>query len=347
MLSRTRTRAATTCVALLLPACGGSAAGGILRAAPPPLPTPGRAVAAGADSITVLPSGEATAAELLRLLRGARDRVEVEMYELGRSDLVAALESDRARGVDVRVIADPSVDVTSVSAERLRAAGVDVVDYPLRPMMIDHVKLLIVDSDVAVAGGINWGAGSFENRDFDVEVSGPVVANLERVYARDLVTAGRPLTVPDAVPDPAIVVATTLPGTEIRPLALALIDGARDRLDLALYVLTDTAIVSALERAHARGVRITLVLDPSERPSDASVEALRRDGIPVHLYAGGGELLHAKALVADGESVLFGSANWSGGGFRRNHELDLEIPHAPGVAATFVAAIDADYEAGA
>ena len=48
--------------------------------------------------------------------------------------------------------------------------------------MIDHVKLLVVDATVAVVGGINWGAGSAANHDFDVEVRGPAVTNLARVF---------------------------------------------------------------------------------------------------------------------------------------------------------------------
>ncbi len=54
------------------------------------------------------------------------------------------------RGVAVTVIADPSESATAATALTLRAAGIDVVDYPVRARMIDHVKLLVVDG---VGGG--------------------------------------------------------------------------------------------------------------------------------------------------------------------------------------------------
>jgi phosphatidylserine/phosphatidylglycerophosphate/cardiolipin synthase-like enzyme len=44
--------------------------------------------------------------------------------------------------------------------------------------------------------------------------------------------------------------------------------------------------------------------------------------------------------------VLFGSANWSGGGFARNHELDIELIAAPAVAG-MLAQMNLDWAASA
>jgi cardiolipin synthase len=280
---------------------------------------------------------------ILRLIGGARASVQVEMYEFGRSDLAGALVAARRRGVAVTLIDDPSVDVSQSTAAALRAQGVDVVDYPVRKGMIDHVKLLVVDRSVAVVGGINWGASSDANHDVDAEITGPAATNLERVFLDDLVTCGRDAAEVPAQPDSALFVASTLPGADIRPLALHLVDSARSSLDLELYVLTDTGIVRAVERAHERGVHVRLLLDPSERPSDGPAAELAAAGVDVRLYRSSGEKLHAKMGVADGHDVLFGSANWTSGGFERNHELDVEMPDAPAVAAQLAAMVDADW----
>jgi len=301
----------------------------------------------GADTVRVLAGGAPAFAQITSLLASARRGIDLEMYELGRRDLVADLVAARARGVSVTVIVDPSVDASVASAARLRAAGVDVLDYPVRRMMIDHVKLLLIDSQVAVVGGINWGASSVANHDFDAEIRGPAVANLQRVFMRDLVSCGRRVRVPAAVVDPRLLVATTLPGPDIRPLILDAIESAHRTLDLELFVLTDLGIVHALERAQARGVRISLLLDPHERPSDRPAALLRARGVPVRLYRSHGELLHAKAVVTDGATVSFGSANWSGGGFERNHECDVVFLAQPAVAAAFLAAMRADWAAAA
>ena len=297
--------------------------------------------------MTLLRSGPPTFARLRSLIDSAHVSVDVEIYEFGQPVLADALIQAHQHGVAVTVIDDPSELSSVATATRLRAHGVDVVDYPIRAEMIDHVKLLVVDARVAVVGGINWGVRSPANHDYDAEVQGPVVANLDRVFLRDLVTCGRGVEVPDAAGDPSIVVAATLPGAEIRPLALALINNATRSLDLELFVLTDTGIVHALESAAARGVRVRVLLDPSQPSSGPSYSALRRDGIDVRWYRSHGELLHAKAIVADATSVLFGSANWSGGGFARNHELDIELPGAPGVAAGMLAQMALDWTASA
>src|SRR5207248_264896 len=129
--------------------------------------------------------------------------------------------------------------------------------------------------------------------------------------------------------DAGIDVTTTLPGIEIRPLVMALIGDANSSLDLELYVLTDSRVVDALIAAHDRGVTGRLLLDPSERPSDGPAARLRQAGVAVRLYHGDGEKLHAKVAVADASDVIFGSANWTHGGFERNHELDVAVRHAP------------------
>jgi cardiolipin synthase A/B len=312
-----------------------------------PLLAPATAVVDGADSVTVLRSGEPTFAELRRLIEQARVSLEVEVYEFGRADLVAAVISAHRRGVAVTVIDDPSESATAATALALRAEGIDVADYPIRARMIDHVKLLVADSTVAVIGGINWGAGSAGNHDFDVEVRGTAVGNLDRVFSRDLVTCGREQVVPAPRADPAILVGATLPGAEILPMVLALIAGARHVLHVAMYTLTDADVVAAMEGAEARGVAVRVLLDPSQRPSDPSAASLRAHRVPVRLYRSSGEKLHAKAAIADSTSVVLGSANWTVSGFEHNHELDVSIPDDPAIATSFEQQFDSDWAASA
>jgi phosphatidylserine/phosphatidylglycerophosphate/cardiolipin synthase-like enzyme len=148
----------------------------------------GPPVTLGEDTVSVLPRGRVAFPVIRRLIDGAHLRVDVEVYEFGRADLAAALVEARRRGVAVTVITDPTVRASEATATRLRAAGVTVVDYPVRRKMIDHVKLVVVDGSAAVVGGVNWGASSDANHDFDALVHGPAVTNLERVFLRDLVT---------------------------------------------------------------------------------------------------------------------------------------------------------------
>jgi phosphatidylserine/phosphatidylglycerophosphate/cardiolipin synthase-like enzyme len=338
---------AALAVAAVVVGCARIDAAAVPQTQPAPLLGPAPMTRVGADQVALLRSGTATFTRLRTLIDAARLTIHVEIYEFGQRGLADALIAAKSRGVSVTVIDDPSELTSVATAALLRTAGIDVVDYPVRKQMIDHVKLLVVDGLVAVVGGINWGVKSPANHDYDAEARGPVVRNLDRVFDRDLVTCGRDGPVPDPAADASIGVAATLPGAEIRPLAMALIDGARHRLDLELFVLTDTGVVHALEAAALRGVAVRVLLDPSQPSSNPSYTALRSNAIQVMWYRSRGELLHAKAIVADATSVLFGSANWSGGGFARNHELDIELLSAPVVAAEMLAQMNLDWAASA
>ncbi|TME55430.1 MAG: hypothetical protein E6I58_10525, partial [Chloroflexi bacterium] len=84
-----------------------------------------------------------------RLIASARKRVMVEMYELGRRDVTSALGVAMSRGVNVRVITDPTVKASRHSAALLDRLGVAERVYPVDDVrhQIDHVKLLIADGE--------------------------------------------------------------------------------------------------------------------------------------------------------------------------------------------------------
>ena len=309
--------------------------------------TAGPPITIGADTVRVLPRGSTAFPVILSLIAQATHSVDAEMYEFGRDDIASALVDAHARGVAVTVIIDPTVAATEATAGRLRAAGIDVLDYPVRKQLIDHVKLLVVDGTVAVVGGINWGATSDRNHDVDAQISGPAAHNLERIFQGDLVACGQPVAEPPPVDDAGVMVAATLPGADIRPLVMQLIDSAHRSLDLELFVLTDTGVVHAIESAATRGVAVRVMLDPGQRPSDTAAAALTSAGIALRRYRTSGEKLHAKLGVADGRSAIFGSANWTTSGFQHNHEVDVEVLDSPAIAAQLTRMIDADWTASA
>jgi len=287
-----------------------------------------------------LTGGPPTFAAVAAAIDHAAERIEVEMYEFQRADLVDRLVAAQGRGVNVLLIADAQAVGSAASLQRLRAAGVTAIDYPADRRTIDHVKLLLVDGTVAIVGGINWGLASERHRDYAASVRGPVVANLERVFRSDLAATGRPAVLPPPVPDPGIRVLTTHPTRAIEAAILSALAGATRRIDLELFALTAPAAVEALTAARRRGVEVRVLLDPHQDTLGVR-DTLRRAGVPAAYYRGPGKL-HAKVVVVDEERVIFGSANWTNSGFGANHELDLEIRSRP-VAAVFQRALAEDW----
>jgi len=267
-----------------------------------------------------------------RLIGSARVRVLVEMYELGRPDIVRELGNAVGRGVAVRVITDPTVVASRRSALVLDTLGVPERVYPVDDgrHQIDHVKLLIVDGEAAV-GGMNWGKHSDRNHDYVLETHVTVdVDRLARIFGQDWSLAG-------GHPSPLAAVAgevgQTAPGSEIRTmLELALIH-ARRRALAEVYTLTDPEVIAELVEAHRRGAVVRVLLDPNQPYNLHAHVVLSAGGVEVRWYPiPRGALLHAKIGLFDGELVL-GSANWTLSGLGVNHELDIETGDPAAVAA--------------
>ena len=266
------------------------------------------------------------------LIRSAQRRVMVEMYELGRVDLVQALGAAHDRAVDVRVITDPTVQASRASAVRLRALGVSQRAYPVDDTrhQIDHVKLLIADGE-AVVGGMNWGAHSDRNHDYVLETRiAAEVGRLSAIFAQDWALAGGH---PSPLAAALGAVAQTAPGDEIRRMLEGALLGATRRVLAEVYTLTDAQVTAELVIAHRRGADVRVVLDPNQAYNLHAAVMLRAGGVAVRWYpVPRGVLLHAKIGLFDGVLVL-GSANWTVSGLGVNHELDIETEDPQAVGA--------------
>jgi phosphatidylserine/phosphatidylglycerophosphate/cardiolipin synthase-like enzyme len=80
---------------------------------------------------------------------------------------------------------------------------------------------------------------------------------------------------------------------------VGLIREAAKQIDMAAYVLTDSAVIEALRDASARGVKVRIWRDASEaaRLNEFDVETQlggRAPGIELRSSAPGGELMHLK-----------------------------------------------------
>jgi phosphatidylserine/phosphatidylglycerophosphate/cardiolipin synthase-like enzyme len=279
------------------------------------------------------------------LIGSARHRVLVEVYELGRMDIVTLLGARRARGVDVRVVTDPTVVASRRAAARLDELGVPERAYPVDDgrHQIDHVKLLVADGE-AVVGGMNWGAHSDRNHDYVLETS--VAAEVGRavaVFEQDWGFAGgRPAPLAAAFG----AIAQTAPGEEIRAMLEGALAAARARVLAEVYTFTDPATIAGLAAAKRRGLDVRVLLDPNQAYNRHGFVVLRAGGVRVRWYpVPRGTLLHAKIGLFDGLLVL-GSANWTLSGLGVNHELDIET-RDPGAVTAYVSRFESDWSRSA
>jgi phosphatidylserine/phosphatidylglycerophosphate/cardiolipin synthase-like enzyme len=118
-----------------------------------------------------------------------------------------------------------------------------------------------------------------------------------------------------------------------------LIREAAKQIDMAAYVLTDTAVIEALRDASRRGGKVRIGRDASKaaRLSEFDVEtqlggSIR--GIDFRSSAPGGELMHLKGYCVDRRLLRPGSANFSRSGETRQ-DNDLVAPRGESVCAGF------------
>lgn len=118
------------------------------------------------DAVYFTRLGNAPDADIVRLIDGARRSVRIAAFALTHDGVIDALMRARGRGLDVRVVTD--VRQTNGAAqraqiERLARAGIPIKWNDHRGVM--HLKLLIVDREIAGLGSYNFTRAASERND--------------------------------------------------------------------------------------------------------------------------------------------------------------------------------------
>jgi len=322
------------------------------------------------NQVLLLQDGPATYRAMLAAIGAARDHINMETYILDDDDVgrrfAQALIDKQRQGVQVNLIHDSVGTLGTPRAffQRLRDAGVRVLEFnPVNPMLArkewelnqrDHRKLLIVDGLTAFLGGINissvYSGGSSSKRvrpddslawrDTDLQLRGPVVAQLQKLFlAAWAGQRGEPLPPSNYFPPlekagrtvvRAIGSSPEDPYSLIYATLLSAIGSAETSVRLTnAYFVPDPQLLAALEAAVRRGVEVSLIL-PSQTDSWLVFHAgrgyyaqLLRAGVKI--YERRGVILHSKTALVDGVWATVGSTNLDWRSFVHNHELNAVV----------------------
>ena len=316
----------------------------------------------GGNHIEPLIAGDAAFPAMLAAIDGAKKSVTLCTYlfdndPAGRS-FVAALERAVRRGVAVRVLVDAAGTRYSWPpiTGKLRRAKIPFATFLpaslLTPWHVatlnlrNHRKLLVVDGLTAFTGGINIRYGNLlaqkprhPVQDLHFRVTGPVVAELQEAFANDWAfAAGEELDgeiwFPE-IPETGEVIARVImdgPDADFEKarwtLLAALAEAQESVKIITPYFLPDYTLVTALNLAALRGVRVDLLL-PAQNNLPFVHWASRAMWWQVlergcHLWLTPAPFDHSKLMIVDGHWVLFGSANWDTRSLRLNFELNVE-----------------------
>lgn len=128
---------------------------------------------------------------------------------------------------------------------------------------------------------------------------------------------------------------------------VALCDDATTSLRVKQFTLTDSAVMSALIHAHARGVAVRVMLNPhrssGDRANDASFAALRKAGVTMEWTNPAFAVTHEKSVVVDERVALIATFNMCTKYFTetRDYGIVTTVPHQ---VAEIVAGFEADWQ---
>jgi cardiolipin synthase len=324
------------------------------------------------NRVVLLQDGPATYQAMLAAILAARDHINMETYILDDDDVgqrfAQALIDKQRQGVQVHLIRDSVGTIGTPVAffERMAASGIKVLEFnPINPSLArkdwelnqrDHRKLLVVDGRVAFLGGINissvYSGGSASQgmrarpadspawRDTDLQLEGPVVAELQKLFLGTWASQkGDPLAAKNFFPPldsvgPEVVRAIGSspdePYSLIYATLLSAIGSAETSVHITnAYFAPDPQLLAALEAAAARGVDVKLIL-PSQTDSwlvfhvgRGYYAQLLRAGVKI--YERRGAILHSKTALVDGVWATVGSTNLDWRSFLHNYELNAVV----------------------
>ena len=334
----------------------------------------------------LLRDGPHTFGTMLELIDGARESIALEGY-IFRSDDVgqrfaSALTAAAGRGVNVRLLVDwvGRMGTPRSFFKQMRARRVDVCIFnppSIRRRWLglvprDHRKLLVVDGESGVTGGIGigdeWRTGVLTRRrspwrDTAVRIDGPAVHDMTNAFDhmwqrghrgerrgahRYMTRRSRGAHLDPSTDAPALVgIIEGEPGRfrVARALQMQAVSAERSIWIASAYFVPSYSEVEALNGAARDGVNVR-VLVPS-RYDHPWIRLLTRrfyrrllmNGVRIWEWMG--EMMHAKTTVTDGRWIRVGSTDFNPLGVAINFELDAVIED-PKTGAEAEAMFEAD-----
>lgn len=311
------------------------------------------------NKVVLLPEGEQAFDECLNLIETARETIYCATFILGKDEtgqaIVEALTRKAKQGLRVRLLLDAvgSMKIRGKFLAEFHKAGgksaffMPMVHLPLRGRanLRIHRKSLIADNSSAIMGGMNmaweymgpYRPGRDRWRDLSLRVEGPAASQLADIFRSDWRFASG-----EALPEPSLASPVTeAPGglqliasgpdvreDTLREAIITALFRAREKVWVVTpYFVPDQPLVEALCMAAHRDVDVRMIIPrrSNHRLADLARETyfnqLDEAGGTIMFYTPG--MLHAKALVVDGDLAIVGSANMDMRSLLLNFEVAL------------------------
>ena len=328
------------------------------------------------NSVVLLHTGKDKFAAMFSAIRQAKHYVHLEYFNFRNDSIGKALfdllGEKVAEGVEVRAMFDSfgnSSNDSPLKNKHLRAIremGIMIEEFdPIKFPWInhayhrDHRKIVVIDGAVCYAGGMNvadyyiHGRPEYgEWRDMHMEMTGDVVSQYERIFARmwsqqtgeilldekylDL----RPASEFQLLPDNTVTKGHKVIGVvdrrpyetpkSMRKAYVTAIDAAKEHIQIVNpYPTNVKSVRRALRRALKRGVRLEIMVsaksDVPVTPDIVALEMKRLAKRGAEVYYNQTGFHHSKVMMVDGLFCTIGSTNLDGRSFLYDYEVNSFI----------------------
>lgn len=340
------------------------------------------------NSVVLLHTGKDKFRAMFSAIRQAKHYIHLEYFNFRNDSIGLALFQllgDKAKeGVEVRAMFDSFGNSSNDSPLKnrhlraIRAMGVQVEEFdPIKFPWInhayhrDHRKIVIIDGAVCYAGGMNvadyylHGRPEYgEWRDMHMELTGDVVAQYERIFARMWWTQTREVLLHERylpsdtgitdgiasiarsrddfqlLDDTSTTARRKLIGVvdrrpiytpkHMRKAYVAAIDAAQEHIQIVNpYPTNVKSVRRALRRALQRGVRLEIMVSAkSDVPITPDVVALEMKKLAkrgAEVYYNQTGFHHSKVMMVDGRFCTVGSTNLDARSFLYDYEVNSFI----------------------
>ncbi len=278
-------------------------------------------------------------------------------YDKVTKEIVKALIKKAKEGLEVKILIDSLGSIILYLSQHrfreLKKAGAEIKFFmpifhmPFRNYinLRNHRKIYIFDNEKVISGGANLsneyiGPTYSKKRWEDIMflIEGSSVEQYFEIFASDWFYASdeklrfaKEKKVSDG--DIYLQVVPSGPDMERDALYEALLSaiyGAKERIYIITpYFIPNNSLIEALIIAHHKGVDVRLITPKEANHTivnlvrSSYMRELEEAGIKIHLY--NGAMLHAKAILFDGKSVVLGSVNFDNRSLFLNYEVALFV----------------------
>ncbi|WP_143290788.1 phospholipase D-like domain-containing protein [Chlamydia suis] len=238
------------------------------------------------------------------------------IYKISSPKIIEAILERANAGVHVHL----QYQFISNHESLLSHPNVILQQFESRRDALLHRKNVVIDNWLAILGSANFADGAF-TRDTNLVaiVKSPSLCQRIKERSSGPCTAG--------LQQLDYYILTRHKSSRTLQNIVAAIRSADKTIRIAMFILSNKTILSALHEAAQRGVQVSVIVNP--RDKHTPFEFLHNLGSSVDLYEGVCEgFLHCKACCIDLNTLILSSANWTRRGVQFNIE-DLLIVHKP------------------